>query len=520
MNDQLSATVEDDVLLRSTGICKSFPGVQALNDVQITVRRGRLNALVGENGAGKTTLMNILSGVFPPDKGEIRIGGRPIRFRDPAQAQQAGIATIYQELNLVLDLSVAENIFLGREPRNRLGLLDYRKMHEQARQLLGTLGVDVDPRTPVARLRVGVQQVVEIAKAMSLDARVIIMDEPTSALSEQETESLFRLIRQLKERGVGIIYITHKLDELGQIADELTVFRDGRFIAERPFREVTHDDIVRMMVGRELAQVTSTPEARGAEVLQVRCLSLVDPGRAGDYAVRDISFTVRRGEIVGLFGLMGAGRTELLQSVFGLHPGTSSGQIVVDGKPVTIRSPGDAIRAGIALAPEDRKAEGLVLPMSVGENVSLPSLERTTWLGILRPALERRLVQSFIDRLRVKTSSLNQRVINLSGGNQQKVVVSKWLAVGPKVLLLDEPTRGIDVGAKFEIYSIIAKLAEEGRCIVLVSSELPEILALADRILVMAEGRVTAEISREEATEENVLRAALPRGKSQKARSA
>jgi ribose transport system ATP-binding protein len=393
-------------------------------------------------------------------------------------------------------------------------------MNAQARELLRMLEVDVDPRTPVARLRVGAQQVVEIAKAMSLEARVIIMDEPTSALSEQETASLFRLIRQLKERGVGIIYITHKLDELDQIADELTVFRDGRFIAEKPFRDVTHDDIVRMMVGRELAQIAATPEARGAEVLQLHGLSLVDPDREGDYAVRDISFSVRRGEIVGLFGLMGAGRTELLQSVFGLHPRRSSGQIVVDGKPVTIRSPGDAIRAGIALAPEDRKAEGLVLSMSVGENVSLPSLERTTWFGILRSAPERRLVQSFIDRLRVKTSSLNQPVVNLSGGNQQKVVVSKWLAVEPKVLLLDEPTRGIDIGAKREIYSLIHELAGAGLGIVLVSSELPEILALADRILVMAEGRMTAEFSRDEATEENVLRAALPRGKSQKARSA
>jgi ABC-type sugar transport system ATPase subunit len=520
MTDRPTPIADSDVLLEACGICKSFPGVRALSDVQVTVRRGRLNALLGENGAGKTTLMNILSGVFPPDTGKILLNGRPISFSRPHEAQQAGISTIYQELNLVPDLTVAENIFLGREPLHRMGLIDYRAMHSRAQMLLAKLGVEIDSRMRVSRLRVGAQQVVEIAKAMSFDARVIIMDEPTSAISEQEIESLFKLIRQLKQRGVGIIYITHKLDELNQIADDITVFRDGQLIAEKTFEAVTHDDIVRMMVGRELSDLNRSPLERGTEVLQVRSLSLRHPERAGDYAIRNVSFTVHRGEIVGLFGVMGAGRTELLQAIFGLHAQSSSGEILVAGQRVVSRSPNEAIRAGIALAPEDRKAEGLVLAMSVAENVSLPCLERASRLGVLQPNKERKLVGGFIDRLKVKTSSLQQCVRNLSGGNQQKVVISKWLAAGPKVLLLDEPTRGIDVNAKREMYALIDELARGGLGIVMASSELPEILALADRILVLADGRVTAEFARGEATEENLLKAALPKRKTQKALSA
>lgn len=513
-------SVDSDTILFARGICKSFPGVQALDDVSITVRRGRLNALVGENGAGKSTLMNILSGVFPQDKGEILFGNHPVSFRNPRDAQQAGIATIFQELNLVPHLSVSENIFLGREPRNRLGLIDDRKMQSQASALLTTLGLRIKPQTPIARLPVGSQQIVEIAKAMSVDARVIIMDEPTSAISEQEIELLFRLIQQLKARGVGIIYITHKLDELNHIADDLTVFRDGQFIAEKPFAEVSHDDIVRLMVGRDIAAPTRSPSAVGSEVLTIRNLSLAHPERAGDYTVHEAAFTVHRGEILGLFGIMGAGRTELLETIFGLHAHTASGQILVDGKPAAIRSPQDAIRAGIALAPEDRKTDGLVLGMSVVENVSLPSLAGATRLGIVHPARERKLVQPLVERLRVKTKSLSEPVVNLSGGNQQKVVLSKWLAAQPKVLLLDEPTRGIDINAKREIYTLITELAGSGIGIVMASSELPEVLSLADRILVLAEGRITAEFHRKEATEENVLHAALPKTRMSKAKSA
>jgi ribose transport system ATP-binding protein len=519
MRDHIESNSGPDVLIEARNVCKSFPGVRALDNAQLTVRRGRLNALLGENGAGKSTLMNILSGVFPPDSGTILLNGQPVSFRRPNEAQQAGISTIYQELNLVPELSVAENIFLGREPLNRLGLINYRAMLEQSATLLFQLGLNIDPRTRVSRLRVGAQQVVEIAKAVSFDAQVLIMDEPTSAISDQEIELLFKLIRQLKERGVGIVYITHKLDELNQIADDITVFRDGKFVAEKLFRDVTHDDMVRMMVGREVSQRDRLPSAIGPEVLRAQNVSLPHPDRTGEYTVNDVSFAVHRGEILGLFGVMGAGRTELLQTVFGLHP-RSSGEVFIAGQRIGNRSPFQSIRAGIALAPEDRKNEGLVLAMNVAENVSLSCLERASRLGFLQSDKEQKLARGFVDRLKIKTSSLRQRARNLSGGNQQKVVISKWLAAGPKVLLLDEPTRGIDVNAKREMYALIDELAHEGLAIVMASSELPEILALADRILVLADGRVTAEFGRSEATEEKLLVAALPKRKTAEATSA
>jgi ribose transport system ATP-binding protein len=512
MVESSNVAAESDVLLKAQGISKSFPGVRALDNVEITVCRGRLNALVGENGAGKSTLMNILAGVFPPDQGQILLGGRPVSLRNPRDAQDAGVAIIHQELHLVPGLSVAENIFLGREPRNRWGLIDYRRMHAEARNLLTSLAPEIDPQSPVSRLRVGAQQIVEIAKALSASARVIIMDEPTSAITEQEIAALFKLISQLKQRGVGLIYITHKLAELPHIADQITVLRDGRLVATRPFDEVTHDEIVRMMVGRELAeQHAKTVSAPRDEALAVHGISLRHPERPGDFVVRDVSFAVRAGEVVGLFGLMGAGRTELLQTIFGLHEHTSSGTVTVAGKRVSIRSPRDAIAAGIALAPEDRKSQGLVLTMSVAENGSLASLQRATRFGLVQPAHERRMVQKFLERLAVKTTSIHAPVRNLSGGNQQKVVLSKWLAADPKVLLLDEPTRGIDLNAKREIYALIDDLARDGLGIVVVSSELPEILTIADRILVLSEGRVTAEFARGEASEELVLHAALPK---------
>jgi ABC-type sugar transport system ATPase subunit len=509
-----------DVLLAATGICKSFPGVRALDGVRITVRRGRVNALLGENGAGKSTLMNILSGALSPDAGEIQFDGRAIEIRSPSEAQRMGISTIYQELNLVPNMNVAENIFLGREPVSRLGTIDCRQMHAKSQAVLARMGFDLDPRTRVSRLAVGAQQVVEIAKAISCDARVVIMDEPTSALSEQETESLFRVIRQLKQSGVGIIYITHKLDELDHIADDVTVFRDGRLIAERPFGDVAPDEIVRLMIGREMIAAARSAIELGPEILRVCDLSLPHPQRAGTYAIRDISFSVHRGEILGLFGVMGAGRTELLQTIFGLHADRATGEIHVAGRPVTISSPTDAIRAGITLAPEDRKADGLVLMMNVAENVSLACLNRAATFGVLRPQRERKLVSSLINRLRVKVSSLHECVRNLSGGNQQKVVLSKSLATQPVVLLLDEPTRGIDIGAKREFYKLIDELARDGLGVVMTSSEMPELLAVADRILVLSEGSVTAEFAREDATEEKLLSAALPAGKLQRARSA
>jgi ABC-type sugar transport system ATPase subunit len=475
------------------------------------VRCGRLNALLGENGAGKSTLMNVLAGVFPADAGEIVLEGKRVVFRNPRDAQHAGISIIFQELNLIPQLSIAENIFLGREPLNALGLVDFGKMNREAGSILDGLALPVDPHTPVAELRVGAQQVVEIAKALSFRSRLLIMDEPTSAITEQEVAVLFRLIRQLKQREVGIIYITHKLDELAEIADDVTVLRDGRLVGGKPYEETTHAQIVRMMVGRELSELFPKSVASvGDEVLQVCGLSLQNPELASNNLLENISFSVRRGEVVGLFGLMGAGRTELLQTIFGLYPHRSRGEIRVAGRPVKIRSPRQAIAAGLALAPEDRKADGLVLTMSVAENISLCCLNQTQLLGFLSGRRERNFVEKYIGRLGVKTPSLHQMVRNLSGGNQQKVVLSKWLATGPKVLLLDEPTRGIDIGAKKEIYALIEEFTQGGLGVVLVSSELPEIMAVADRILVMSEGRLTAEFGHDEANEENILKAALP----------
>jgi ribose transport system ATP-binding protein len=511
MRTSAASADEPDVLLEARDITKAFPGVRALDGVQITVRRGRLNALLGENGAGKSTLMNILAGVFPPDAGQILLAGRPAHFASPRAAQEAGISIIFQELNLVPHLSIAENIFLGREPRNAAGLLDAARMNRAAAALLAELELDADPRTPTARLRVGAQQVVEIAKAISFRSRVIIMDEPTSAITEHEVAVLFRVIKRLKESGTGLIYITHKLDELAAIADDITVLRDGRFVAAKPFAETTREEMVRLMVGRDLTDLfpkTSTPG--GGEVLRVKNLSLRHPERAGDFVVRDVSFSVRRGEVVGLFGLMGAGRTELLQSIFGLHPHAASGEIWLAGRPISIRSPRQAIEAGLALAPEDRKGEGLVLIQNIVENTTLACLEKVTRGGLLDPARELELADGYAQRLRVRAPNLQQAVRNLSGGNQQKVVLAKWLATEPKVLLLDEPTRGIDINAKKEIYALVDELAREGLAVVMVSSELPEILGIADRILVLAEGRLTAEFARGTATEEAVLHAALP----------
>jgi len=509
-----AAHADSDVLLAARGIAKSFPGVRALDGVHITVRRGRLNALLGENGAGKSTLMNILAGVFPPDAGEILFAGQPAQFANPRAAQLAGISIIFQELNLVPHLSIAENIFLGREPRNALGWLDSARMNREAAALLTELELDADPRTAVARLRVGAQQVVEIAKAISFQSRVIIMDEPTSAITQHEVAVLFRLIQRLKARGAGIIYITHKLDELAEIADDITVLRDGKFIAAKPFAETTRDEMVRLMVGRDLTDLfpkTSAPT--GEEVLRVHNVSLRHPERAGDFVVRNVSFSVRRGEVLGVFGLMGAGRTELLQSIFGLHPGGASGEIWMENRLVPIHSASDAIRAGLALAPEDRKGDGLVLIQSIAENTTLACLEKISIAGVLQPARELAIAGHYAERLRVRTPSVYQAVRNLSGGNQQKVVLAKWLATEPKVLLLDEPTRGIDINAKKEIYTLVDELARSGLAVVMVSSELPEILGIADRILVLAEGRVTAEFKRGAATEEAILQAALPGGR-------
>ena len=505
---------DEELLLQASDITKSFPGVKALDGVDFKVRRGRLNALLGENGAGKSTLMNILAGVFPPDSGTITLSGRHVEFRTPREAQEAGVSIIHQELNLVPELSIAENIFIGREPIGKFGLLDYKRMNGGAAELLDELELDVDPRTPVGRLKVGAQQVVEIAKALSFKSRVIIMDEPTSAISGHEVEILFRQIRRLKKNGVGLIYITHKLDELKKIADDVTVFRDGRLVGECEFEKISRDEMIRMMVGRELSDLfpKSAPKP-GEVVVRVRDLCLRHPDRPDDFVVKDVSFDVRRGEVLGVFGLMGAGRTELLQTLFGMHSEASSGEVEVDGGFVDIRSPKDAIAFGLALVPEDRKEEGVVLEQSIAHNTTLSCLPRIERFGLLQPKLEQDLVEDYVGRLRVKTPSIEQRVVDLSGGNQQKVVLAKWLATEPKILLLDEPTRGIDINAKKEIYALIDELAQSGFGVVMVSSELPEILGISDRILVMCEGRMAAVFQRADATEENIVEAALPGGR-------
>ncbi|TVS18292.1 MAG: sugar ABC transporter ATP-binding protein [Planctomycetaceae bacterium] len=504
-----------DVVLEARGISKSFPGVRALDGVSLTLRSGRLTALLGENGAGKSTLMNVVAGVFPPDAGELLLAGQPVHFTSPRQARDHGIAMIFQELNLVPGLTVAENIFLGREPLRRCGLIDYAALNRRAAAWLQRLDLDIPPTAPTGRLRVGQQQVVEVAKALAGEARILIMDEPTSALSERETEVLFQRITDLKLRGVAIAYITHKLDELARIADDAAVMRDGRMIGSAPWKELSRPDIVRMMVGRDLGEppggtAISSPN-QSDEVLRVEQLALPHPSRPGDFLVAHVSFRVRRGEVLGIFGLMGAGRTELLECLFGLHGRACTGNIFVGGRRAVLRSSADAIALGLAMAPEDRKRDGLVLSMSVAENTSLASLSRAERFGLIRPRAEREHVQGYLQRFRVKTPSLRQRVRNLSGGNQQKVILAKWLATAPRLLLLDEPTRGIDLRAKQEIYALIDQLTRDGLAVIVVSSELPEILTVSDRILVLCEGRATEEFLRAEATEEKIMHAALPR---------
>jgi ribose transport system ATP-binding protein len=504
-------SADPDIILEAAAIAKSFPGVRALDGVSLRARRGRLLAVLGENGAGKSTLMNILAGVFPPDAGTLRLDGREVSFPNPRAALAAGIGIVFQELNLIPHLSVAENIFLGREPRTRAGFIDYRRLNAAAAAILHRLDLAVPPTALIVDLRVGQQQLVEIARAVSEDARVLILDEPTSSLSAHEVGVLFDVIAELKSRGVALIYITHKFDELARVCDDVTVMRDGRVVGEAPFAGFTRDAIVRLMAGRESReQFQKSAAASGTELLRAEALTLPGDGAGRRALVDRVSLTLHRGEVLGIFGLVGAGRSELLETIFGLHPGRATGGVFVDGRPVAFASPADAIAAGLALAPEDRKRDGLVLPMSVAANASLASLDRTLRAGFVNPARESAHVSPYLDRFRVKTPSLEQLVVNLSGGNQQKVILAKWLATGPKILLLDEPTRGIDVNAKREIYAFIDELARLGLGLIVVSSELPEILALADRVLVLCEGRATAEFTRTEATAEKILAAALP----------
>ncbi len=494
----------EDLQLRLVGIGKSFPGVRALNNVHLEVRRGEVHALLGENGAGKSTLMKILSGAYSLDEGEIYWEGKKIHIRNPKEAQDLGIGIIYQEFNLVPQLSIAENVWLGREifRNSSVKLIDWPEMYRRTEALLQELNVNLDPRRQVAGLGVALQQMVEIAKALSLDARLLIMDEPTSALADAEIQQLFEVIRRLKQRGVSVVFISHHLDEIFEICDRGTILRDGEYIATVDLAETTEDQLITMMVGRSLEQQYPKVTApRGPEALRVEGLT-----RKGQ--LHNISFCAYTGEILGIAGLVGAGRTELVRAIFGADP-VDSGQVFVFGKKLRLDSPGSAIRSGVGLLPEDRKQDGLILLLSVMQNISMASLDRLTLRGLLRLRDEKAQTRDFIQKLRISTPSIDQLVQNLSGGNQQKVVLAKWLASRSKVLIFDEPTRGIDVGAKVEVYNLMNNLVQDGAAVVMVSSELPELLGMSDRILVMHEGSLVAEFTREEATQEKILTAAM-----------
>ena len=502
-------------MLEISNVTKRFPGVRALHDVSFEVRRGEIHALIGENGAGKSTLMKILSGVYASDEGELRIDGRPLQLTGPRDAQRNGIATIHQELNLIPELSIAENIFLGSEPRTAAGLLDTRRMEADAQALEQRLNLALPASRPVKWLRVGEQQLVEVAKALSLNARLLILDEPTSALSQTEIDRLFAVIAALKEQDVTMIYISHKFDEIFRIADRVTILRDGEYIATLPIAETTERQLIQLMVGRSLTELFPKATAPIAEdVLRVEKLSLRPTEQTGGRPLHDISLTLRRGEILGIAGLMGAGRTELLEAMFGVYPARQvTGTITVAGRVRRINSPRAAIRSGLAFVTEDRKHQGLVLKLSVHHNMTLAALDRFLRFDIIRQRAERTAVRASIDQLRIKTPAPTTEVEKLSGGNQQKVVLARCLLTQPDVLLLDEPTRGIDVGAKAEIYGLISRLAQGGAGIIMASSELPELLSMCDRVLVLCEGRLTAELSREEATQERIMAAATARAR-------
>ena len=498
-------------MLVAKNISKKFSGITALANINLELHPGKVNAIIGENGAGKSTLMKIFSGVHTQYEGEIIFNGRRVQFSSTKEAEEAGIAIIHQELNLVPYLSIAENIFLGREITTLLGMLDKRQMRERTRQLLSRLNLDIHPDTKIAELKVGQQQLVEIARALYSNASVIIMDEPTSAISDKEVENLFSIINQLRVEGKTIVYISHKLKELFAIADRFIVLRDGSTVDSGEMLSISQDELIQKMTGRKLNLEKSGKSMNDAEeLLSAKNISLRHPLLRVTNILSDISFSLHKGEILGLYGLMGAGRTELMETIFGLHPKNASGEIIVNKAIRKIKSPGQAIEAGIALVPEDRKLQGLILNQTVMSNISITVLKKLQQWGImLSGAKERKLASDYISRLAIKTSSGNNAAKNLSGGNQQKIVLAKWLATNPKILLLDEPTRGIDINAKAEIYKLMKSLAGEGMGIIMVSSELPEILAVSDRVLVMCEGELTASIPIENATEQAILKYAI-----------
>jgi D-xylose transport system ATP-binding protein len=507
MEKSMSTTGGATPLLEMREITKTFPGVRALDGVTFDLHAGEIHALVGENGAGKSTLMKVLGGVYPHGSygGEILIEGRVQRFANIGQAAAAGVAVVYQELALIKDMTVGENIFLGREP-NRFGVVLWDEMYGEARRLLTDLRLSIDPRTPVRNLGIGQQQLVEIAKALSQNARILVLDEPTAALTESEVETLVAILDQLRARGVGMVYISHKLEEVFRLSDRITVLRDGRTVGTDPARDMDEPRVISRMVGREVGDIfPQADHARGETVFEARALTVEDPNVRGKLLVNGVSFAVRRGEVLGIAGLMGAGRSDLLMAIFGAHAGRVRGEIFVAGQKARINNPSDAIKHGIGFVTEDRKRFGLLLHQTILNNMTLAALDNMSGRFMTREDAEAVGGKRAMLDLRVKANSVFTIAGTLSGGNQQKVVLAKWLLTKPRVLFLDEPTRGIDVGAKQEIYAQINKLASAGLAIILVSSELPEVLGLSDRVLVLHEGRVTGEFARAEASPEKIM---------------
>jgi rhamnose transport system ATP-binding protein len=484
-------------------ISKRFGDVEVLHRASLSLVPGEVHALVGENGAGKSTLVKILAGVYLPDGGTVEIDGEPVVFHNPSQSQRRGIAVIHQQPSLFPDLDVAENIFMGRQPLDALGRIEWSRMHREVSALLQRLEAHFDARTPVRSLSVADQQLVEIAKALSMQTRLLVMDEPTAALSAREVGDLFTIVRQLRSQQVAILFISHRLEEISDIADRVTVLRDGSVILTRPVGEIALPEIIRAMVGREITVLFQKQDASiGRTLLEVRGLT-----RSGEF--HDISFTVQQGEILGFSGLVGAGRTEVARAVFGITQ-PEAGQILIDGQEVAINAPAEAMRHGIAYVPEDRYQQGLVREFPISSNVTMPIWRSiSNWLGIVDRRRERVIATDYFQRLQIHATGISQLAQSLSGGNQQKVVIAKWLATRPRILILDEPTRGIDIGAKIEVHRLISQLATEGMAIIMISSELPEVLAMSDRILVMHEGRISGQFTRDDATQERLLAAAM-----------
>ncbi len=490
------------MVLEASGISKSFPGVKALDNVSISLHEGEVLSLVGENGAGKSTLTKILSGLYRTDHngGSIKLSGDLVRFQNSKEAKDNGLITIFQELSLVKGLTVAENIFLGNLPRTKLGLINWGELRDKAKDILSEVELDVSPDELVGDLSISRQQMVEIARALTLGAKVIIFDEPTSSLTETEKDVLFKNINTLRKKGVGIIYITHKMDEVFEISDRITVLRDGKNSGDLKTSEAKLDDVISLMIGRVIDDYFHKNEAeKGKEILRVE--NLTSPG-----LFEDIGFSVRQGEVVGLYGLVGAGRTEVAETIFGAR-NYDSGKVFIEGQEVKIKNTGDAVKLGIGFVPEDRKEKGVVLKMSCLENTSIAKLPWMNTYGFLQEAEERRIFSDYKEKLSISTPNRQQQVVKLSGGNQQKIVIAKWLCLNPRLLILDEPTRGIDVGSKAEIHKLIAKLAETGIAVIVISSEMPEIMGVSDRIVTMRQGSISGEFSGDEVTEANLIKA-------------